>query len=217
MSTTAKLREEASNIWERIRAHPFVVELYSGTLPLEKFKYYLLQDFNYLVGFTKAFAAAVLKAPDLGGMKLALELAHGEVTGELANYEALLAELGLGLGDAASARPNPTNVAYMNFLTSTCLLGSFAQCLAALLPCFWTYLEIAEVHRERLERNNVAVYKKWASLYLSPEYRSLVDRLRIALDQSGASLGELEGPFTAASLYELMFWEAAYRREQWPA
>lgn len=217
MSLTSKLRQAAEPIWSAILKHPFVSELYKGTLPMDKFRYYLLQDFNYLVGFVKALAAAALKAPYLDGMRLAVELAHGELTTELANYEVMLAELGLSLRDAQAARPNPTNVAYMNFLSTTCLLGTYGQCLAALLPCFWTYQEIAEAHAAELEANPVQIYKKWASTYLSLEYKALVRELRAALDGLGEDFESLKGPFLTASAYELMFWDAAYRGETWPA
>ena len=32
MKVTERLRKDADNVWERIIEHPFVVELYSGTL-----------------------------------------------------------------------------------------------------------------------------------------------------------------------------------------
>ncbi|MGB9705438.1 MAG: thiaminase II, partial [Pyrobaculum sp.] len=37
--SSAELRRRAGDIWGRILAHPFVVELYGGSLPLEKFRY----------------------------------------------------------------------------------------------------------------------------------------------------------------------------------
>ncbi|MCX8137002.1 thiaminase II [Pyrobaculum aerophilum] len=207
---TGELRRRADEIWQRILAHPFVAELYAGTLPMDKFKYYLLQDYNYLVNFAKALSLAASRAPSVDLMKTALELAYGTVTGEMANYEALLKEVGLSLRDAAEAEPNRVNVSYMAYLKSTCALEGFYQCMAALLPCFWSYAEIAERHGGRLKENPVHVYKKWASVYLSPEYRGLVERLRAVLDSSGLSAEELWPYFKEASLYELEFWQAAY-------
>jgi len=112
------LRKMADPIWEAIFKHPFVVELYSGALPLEKFRYYLLQDYNYLVNFAKALSLATAKAPAVPLMREALALAYGTVTGEMANYEALLGEVGLTLEDAAGAEPNFVNVSYMSYLLS---------------------------------------------------------------------------------------------------
>ncbi|ESQ22355.1 MAG: putative transcription activator [uncultured Acidilobus sp. MG] len=207
---TDELRRMADPIWEEIHRHPFVVELYAGRLPLERFRYYLLQDYSYIVNLTRALALAAAKAPGPQLMKEALALAHGEVTEEMASYESLLRELGLGVEEAARAEPNSVNVGYSSFMLSTCSLEGFYQCMTALLPCFWSYAEIAERHRAELESNPVPIYRRWASEYLSEGYRSLVSRLREVVDSSGLRAAELWPYFRRASLYELEFWEAAY-------
>jgi thiaminase/transcriptional activator TenA len=217
MSLTEKLRRSVDDVWSAILGHPFVLGIYRGDLPLERFRYYVLQDYSYLVGFARALALAAARAPDAESMRTVLELAYGELTGEMANYEKLLGELGLPMSDAVRTAPNPTNVGYMSYLSSTCSLGTFGQCLAALLPCFWTYLDIAESHRGLLEGNPIPVYRRWASVYLSKEYRALVEMLRALLDRLAPPFEEVSGPFRTAALYELAFWEAAYRGETWPA
>lgn len=207
---TEKLRAWADPIWQEIFRHPFVVEVYRGSLPMDKFRYYLLQDYNYLVNFAKALSLAAARAPGVEQMKTALELAYGTVTGEMANYEALLREAGLTLKDAERAEPNFVNVSYMSYLLSVCSLEGFYQCMAALLPCFWSYAEIAQRHRDALERNPVPLYRRWASVYLTPEYNALVEKLRALLDSSGAPPEALWPYFRQASIYELKFWQAAY-------
>lgn len=211
MSLTARLREAADPIWSQILGHPFVKELYAGTLPIEKFRYYLLQDYYYLVNFAKALSLAAAKAPTVASMKLALELAYGTVTGEMANYENLLREVSLSIEQAVSTEPNDVNRAYMSFLLATCALEGFYHCMAAVLPCFWSYQEIAERNRELLKQNKVELYRKWASTYYTAEYRKLVESLRSTLDASGAAFEELWPYFKTASQYELEFWQAAYR------
>lgn len=213
---TELLKERAREAWEKDLDHPFVVELYEGRLPLEKFKYYLLQDYNYLVYMVKVLSVLAAKAPSLELSRLALELAYGTVTGEMRNYESLLKSLGLTLEEAVKTRPNPTNVAYMNFLLSTALSEDFYAGLASVLPCFWSYQEIAERHKHRLEGNRVEIYKRWASVYLSEEYASLVRSLRRALDASGQSVERLLPFFELGIKYEYMFWSASYAMEEWP-
>ncbi|HID73249.1 TPA: thiaminase II, partial [Candidatus Micrarchaeota archaeon] len=43
MKLSESLRREADFIWRKILEHPFVVELYSGRLDVERFKFYILQ------------------------------------------------------------------------------------------------------------------------------------------------------------------------------
>lgn len=43
-------RPDVAPIWRRYVHHPFVLALGDGTLPMESFKGYLVQDYLYLVG-----------------------------------------------------------------------------------------------------------------------------------------------------------------------
>ena len=214
MKLVDQLRGKANPIWRQIFEHPFVVELYTGTLPEEKFKFYALQDYRYLVGLVKALTVIASKAE----FKLAREvikLAHAEVTTELESYERLLEKLGYTIEDAIKVEPMPTNIAYTNFMVATAYEGTAWEGLTALLPCFWSYMEIAEYHKEKLERNPVKLYVDWASVYLSKEYRDVVEELKELLSQAPPS-PRLEEIFIMGSRYEYMFWDAAYRMERWP-
>ncbi|MCX8192699.1 MAG: thiaminase II [Nitrososphaeria archaeon] len=204
-----------SRIWEKIITHPFVVELYTGTLPYSKFKYYILQDYNYLVNIVKVLSIVANRAPDVNRAKTALRLAYATIEGEMANYEKLLSEMNLSIKDAEKTTPNPTNIAYMNFLLSTGYSKDYWTTIATLLPCYWTYQEIAETHKDKLESNPSQLYKKWASVYLTEEYKEVVDIFKREVDSSHLSLQEIYPYFELASKYEYMFWSAAYGEEEW--
>lgn len=214
---TILLREEANYIWERIFEHPFVIELYTGILPVEKFKYYLLQDYSYLITMAKCFALIAAKA-DYEVARTSLELAYLDATTEMANYEKLLEKLGLNIEDAVRTEPSPTNTAYMNFLLSTCALADPIEALIALLPCFWSYMEIAERHREKLRDNKNDLYVKWAQVYLSKEYLNIVEKLKriINYNASRVNYNVARRLFITASKFEYLFWDMAYKMEKWP-
>lgn len=216
MSRSSILREKASNIWEKILDHPFVVELYTGRLPFSKFKYYVLQDYNYLVTMTKVLSIVSAKAPKIIQTKRTLHLAYMTVTGEMENYERLLSEMNLTIKDAVATTPNPSNIAYMNFLLSTSYMMDYWTTMTALLPCFWTYLEIAEKHKDKLESNPSILYRRWASTYLTKEYKEIVNIFKDEVDSSSLSVDEMWPYFELASKYEYMFWSAAYGEETWP-
>ncbi|HID09635.1 TPA: thiaminase II [Candidatus Micrarchaeota archaeon] len=216
MRLAERLRRSADGVWKRILEHPFVVELYEGTLPIEKFKFYILQDYNYLVALIRALSIVASKA-EFGVAREVLRLAYAEATTELEGYESLLSKLGYSVEDAVRTEPAPTNIAYANFMLATSSLGSEWEGLAAVLPCFWSYAEIAEVHRSRLERNPNRLYVEWASVYLSKEYREVVDKLVALIDRAPDALYErLERVFITGSRYEYMFWDMAYNMERWP-
>ena len=48
MKLTDELYESVKDIWEGYHSHPFIQEMRAGTLPIEKFRYYMIQDYIYL-------------------------------------------------------------------------------------------------------------------------------------------------------------------------
>ncbi|MEM2893976.1 MAG: TenA family protein [Candidatus Bathyarchaeia archaeon] len=212
-----RLRIEADYIWTRILEHPFVLELYEGSLPLEKFTYYVIQDYNYLIGMMRAYSILASKA-EYELARLALEIAHLDATTEMENYRKLLDRMGLDLHEVMMVEPAPTNMAYMNHLLATAVLGEPMDILVATLPCFWSYLEIGERHRDLLRRNQNELYRSWAEVYLTDEYEELVRRLRGIIDGlwKGGEYERYRRIFTTSSRYEWMFWEMAYKLECWP-
>mgnify|MGYP005967817621 CR=1 FL=1 len=59
MRTTQRLYEAAHPIWEQCHDHPFVRGIGDGSLDLEKFRWFLLQDYLYLFDYAKVFAQGV--------------------------------------------------------------------------------------------------------------------------------------------------------------
>ena len=217
MKLTEELRSSADHIWKKILEHPFVIELYSGTLPLKKFKYYVIQDYNYLVTICKCFSLIASKAEYAVAQRM-LELAHMEATTEMDSYKKLLDKLGMKLEDVIKADPSPTNTAYMNFLLTTCSLEPPLEGLISLLPCFWSYAEIASKHKDLLENNRNDIYVEWAETYTTREYLDLVEELKALINQMSESHDreKLKKIFIMASKYEYMFWDMAYKMERWP-
>ncbi|MGO2314660.1 MAG: thiaminase II, partial [Pseudolactococcus laudensis] len=59
-----KLKRHVTELWETTYQHPFVQELGQGRLPQEKFKFYLLQDYLYLLDYARLMAYAAIHADD---------------------------------------------------------------------------------------------------------------------------------------------------------
>ena len=66
----------AKPIWDGYHNHPFILELGSGTLPVSKFRYYMLQDYVYLYDYAKVFALGVVKASDHELMRFFADFVH---------------------------------------------------------------------------------------------------------------------------------------------
>ena len=216
---TASLWGEGSATYRAILEHPFLSELTSGTLPPEKFGYYLAQDAHYLRDFARALAVVGSKAPTLGVAGMFARHAGATVDVELALHESLLPELGLDPARLEFIPVSPTTLGYTSYLLATAHGGSFAEGLAAVLPCYWIY---ARVGAALLERGSPDPrYQRWIDTYGGEEFAVTVAEVLACGDTVGAGLGPVDDArarqhFAITARYEWMFWDAAWRLEQWP-
>ena len=56
MTMTERLLEATKEIWDGYNETPFVKGIADGSLDHEKFKYYMIQDYLYLLDYTKVFS-----------------------------------------------------------------------------------------------------------------------------------------------------------------
>ena len=83
MTTTERLLAATEDIWAEYYTHPFVRGIADGTLDREKFRYYMIQDYLYLIDYAKVFAVGVSKAKDGEAMKLFAGYVHQILDGEM--------------------------------------------------------------------------------------------------------------------------------------
>ena len=70
MKVTDRLLAATAEIWDGYYTHPFVEGLRDGTLDKEKFRYYIMQDYLYLIDYARVFAIGAAKAPDIPTMTM---------------------------------------------------------------------------------------------------------------------------------------------------
>lgn len=218
MKTADRLRKDADAVWEKIIGHPFVTELYEGTLSLDKFKFYILQDYHYLVAAMKNFGLLASRASSVEAMREIIDVLHLEATSEFDGYREFLGRLGCSLQDASEIEPIPASVSYSSFLLSISSLDSYAEAVTAVLPCFWSYAEIAARHGGKLSANQNRLYKDWAAVYVTDSYIALVEKIKKLVNEAAEDFPyqKLRAVFVTASRYELMFWDSVYRGAHWP-
>jgi len=221
MRFTDRLREAAEPIWSKIHEHPFVVEMGQGTLAKEKFAYYMVQDYLYLIEYCRLFALAASKSQDLATMGKFAELLHATLHVEMDLHRQYAAKFGIAPEELETAKIAPTAHAYSRHLLHTTQNGTIAEMVTAILPCQWGYHEIAVRLKERGGMDNGSLYTEWVAMYASDEFKSLSDWLRGWLDEIAATLTEGEQQnlidlFLLGSRYEWMFWEMSYNMQEWP-
>ena len=215
------LRDRASAIWELEHRHPFVVELGNGTLPLEKFQWYMKQDYLFLIDFSRVIAMAVAKADTLEDMGWFARLLHETLNTEMALHVSFCKDFGIPEADLLATRRSPTTLAYVDHMLSSAHAGTIGEIAATLLPCSWGYAEIGQTLEARGKPVDHPLYCRWIEMYSSPEFGELAEWLRSFIDRIAMDLPDrhrerLADIFIANSKYEYLFWDAAYRMETWP-
>jgi thiaminase (transcriptional activator TenA) len=213
------LWSEMDDIYAEILRHPFVAGLTDGTLPREAFRHYIVQDAHYLRGYARALALCGARAEEPRDTVMFGAHAGGAIAAEQGLHADLLADLGLTPEAATAAPVAPTTRAYISYLLATAHAGSFAEAVAAVLPCYWIYARVGE---ELLDRGSPdPLYARWIATYGGEEFQAVVDAVLDVTDRVGAAaspreLALMREHVTVTSRYEWMFWDAAWRRETWP-
>jgi thiaminase (transcriptional activator TenA) len=219
-SLTSELWDGITGTYQAILAHPFLTGLTDGSLPPDAFAFYVVQDALYLKGYAAALALVASRAPDAAATEMFARHAADAIAVERALHTSLLAGLGIDPAAVAAAEPAPTNLAYTSYLLATAGGGSYAEGVAAVLPCYWIYWEAG---KELLRRGSPEPrYQRWIDTYGGEDFGGTVSDVLAVADALGPVLGAAERAlvhqhFKVTSRYEWMFWDMGWRKETWPA
>ncbi len=217
------LRSQCDRIWAGLHAHPFLGELARGILPLEAFRFFIEQDLLFLPSFARCMAVGAAKSSGAEELEFFTRQLDGIIRLEIPSNRRLLDQvIRLGAQDrGGSLGLAPANVAYTSFLLATAAGGGPLEITAAILPCSWSYVEIARGLASDLAEH--PVYSEWVSFYLAEEEADLVLNMRQTFDDmvreealSDRRRQQLAEIFMMSSRLEGTFWEMAYTLDQWP-
>lgn len=215
-----KLRRQADSIWRAIHAHPFLDELHAGTLPMDRFTYFILQDYLYLLDFAQVLCLGGAKSPNLNTLEIFTRHALIAVEVERDFHATFGRSLGFSQRQLDAAPKAPITEAYTRHLQAVARGGSLGEIVAAVLPCYWIYGEVGK----RLYKNrprSPKIYREWIETYASEEYwKPVREQIRL-VNVLGASAKSdekklMRAHFLLSSRYEFLFWDQAYRLEEWP-
>ena len=214
-----ELMRGSQGIWAREKEHPFVVGLGAGTLDDARFRFYLEQDYLFLIEYAKVFALAATKSAELETMAYFAQLCADTLNTEMALHRSYCAEFGITPAELEAARPAQTTSGYTGHLLQVAVRGGIADIIAAVLPCQWGYYEIA---RHLQERGMPAEprYCRWIEMYASAGFAEYGRWLRERMEHLAPYLApehkrRLKAIFHDSSRWEYLFWEMAWRREMW--
>ncbi len=215
LSVSERLHEAAAPIWAKCLSHPFVTGIGDGTLDVEKFRYFMLQDYLYLFDYAKVFALGVVKARDPELMRIFAGNVESVLNGEMSLHRSYMKRLGITEAQVLAVRPALDNLSYTNYMLSVAGVGTPAEIVASILACSWSYAEIGQALARIPGALEHPFYGEWIQGYAGGEYAAanaaLIELMNdLAKDASEAQMRDLTGIFVNCSRYELGFWDMAW-------
>lgn len=217
-------RDAAEDEWRAFTQHAFVQQMGDGTLPHEAFLHYLVQDYVFLIHFSRAWALAVVKSESLDEMKTAAGTVDALVNHEMQLHIKICAEAGLSEAQLFEAEEDFENLAYTRYVMDAGLSGDFLDLIAALAPCVFGYGEIGTA----LKSSAVAgtPYQDWIDTYSGAEYQEVCHAVGSMIEgavrsrvgdapQDSPRWNGLCERFRVATRLEARFWDMGLRGRPW--
>jgi len=204
-------------IYADILAMPFISELSNGSLPLDKFQFYMRQDAFYLEEFGRVLAFIGAKSADNQQALDYFEFGRNALIVEKALHENYFKEFGLDPEDDNKIEPVCHH--YVHFLKSVAAFEPIEVAMAATLPCFWIYKEVGD-HIVSIASGDQNPYSKWIDTYSGEDFAEGVNKAKNYVDQiseqtTATNREKMRQVFITASRLEYHFWQAAYEKRMW--
>lgn len=112
MTFCNELFAQNQKLWETYLTHPFVKGLGQGNLDVEKFKFYMIQDYLYLKDYIKVFALGLAKSQDDADFRIFSQSIAAILEEMDSVHFPYMRELGIRDEEVAASTPTLWNKSY---------------------------------------------------------------------------------------------------------
>lgn len=208
------LRSTSDKIWQLCYQHPFVQEIGRGTLNLERFEFFLIQDYKFLLEYIKVLSLKISKTRHKDVLYDLIEIQRRTFEGVKVHEQYLNAF------KISEIRVNKTpiglyNDAYISSLRNVAESRGIIEFLTAILPCPWSYHDFAneliKTNGETLQQNP---YKMWLQNYANKKaYIYIQEKLEeYSNKKTCEKIETLQEIFIRSLEYEYLFWDMCYHQ-----
>ena len=209
-----RLRDAAAEPWHDYTHHAFVLGVQDGSLPEAAFRYYLKQDYLFLIHFARAYALAAYKAEDLDMVRHAAAGLNAICETEMSLHVQFCADWGLSESDMQAVPEDPKCMAYTRYVLEKGVSGDLLDLHVALAPCMVGYGEIGHrIANDPTTQMTNNPYAPWIEMYASDEYQEVAASEALILDtlfDKRAGEGRMPAlirTFDEATRLEVAFWQ----------
>ena len=206
------LRNNCSS-WNHYIHHDFVNQLAAGTLAADSFRHYLIQDYLYLIHYTRVMALSIYKSDNLAQMRVGQASVNAMLDLEIGMYLDFCRDWNVPIEDVESAAESPVTIAYSRYILDAAMSGSLAELYAAIAPCLMGYGEIGKRIKEQgFIADNP--YQPWIDVFASDDFRAITAQneaqINELLDQANPiQADKFQRLFNTAARMEVNFWQQA--------
>ena len=214
MKWSEKAWQAITPVYAEILKLPFIQELMNGTLDKEKFVFYIQQDAIYLSDFGKILTAIATRLTKPAHIEAFIGFAGESIAVENALHGMYCEALGVRGTQTAS----PSCLLYTSYLYRQ-LIAPVEVLTASVLPCFWIYKEVGDyILAHCVKASNP--YQAWIDTYGGEEFAQSVEKAIRICDELAEKCTEeqqnaMTDVFVMCSKFEWMFWDSAYRKEEY--
>ena len=199
--------------WNDYTQHDFVKQLAAGTLAADSFRHYLVQDYLYLIHYTRVMALSVYKSDTLAQMRVGQAGINAMLDMEIGMYLDFCRDWNVPLEQVESASESAVTIAYSRYILDAAMTGSLAELYAAIAPCLMGYGEIGKRIKEQgFITDNP--YQPWINVFSSDEFQAITAQNEAQIDTllaaaSPAQADKFQRLFNTAARMEVNFWQQA--------
>lgn len=221
MSFSELLRKESDHLYEAIYQHPFVQGIAHGNLSKSQLIHYVKQDFTYLTTFTRVYGIAIGKCTEREDIAFFHKQIEFVLNSETHPHHNFCRVAGVTYESLQGSVNSPTAVNYMQHMLTAAQFGTIGELIATVLPCPWVYLDIGQRIMRELQPEKDHPFYEWIAFYdgetvetLTKQFCAWLDRL--AAEASPTERESMKQLFIRSCQFEYMFFDMAYRLEEWP-
>ena len=199
--------------WNDYTQHDFVKQLAAGTLAPDSFRHYLVQDYLYLIHYTRVMALSVYKSDTLAQMRVGQAGINAMLDMEIGMYLDFCSQWGIAIEEVENAPESAVTIAYSRYILDAAMSGSLADLYAVIAPCLMGYGEIGKRIKDKgFITNNP--YQIWIDVFASDAFQAITAQNEAQINTllaaaSPAQADKFQRLFNTAARMEVNFWQQA--------
>ncbi|KAH6627592.1 Phosphomethylpyrimidine kinase-domain-containing protein [Chaetomium tenue] len=167
-------RPDVAPIWDKFVNHPFVLAMGDGTLPVESFKGYLMQDYVYLIHFARANALGSYKASNMKDIAASAAIVT-HIFKEMELHIGYCQGFGISREEMEKTEEKAACTAYTRYVLDIGQSQDWLGLQVAIAPCLLGYGVIGkQLHDDKRSKRKGNLYWTWIQNYVANDYVTAV-------------------------------------------